>query len=434
METAAEYMNAGLWQDGADTLGEAVAAAPDKNKINPLVYYYLGYFAENLHQSGKATEYYALAEKMPSEYVFPFQFETIEVLHHAMQANPKDAHAPYYLGNLLFDGQPAEAAKLWTAAVAIDPSLAIAHRNLAIAYAYDKSAPSAAKAVAQLEQAVATGHASARQFAELDEMYEAAGAPLAKRLSVMEKNQQIVEKNDGSLAREAGLLVSAGKLDQAIHLLTGREFAVWEGGNLNVAENWTDAHILRGRKQLDGKHATESLAEFKAALEIPANLPSEGIEVEARAPEVNYWIGAAYAALGDNDRANQHWRKSADQKIETPAPHRRHRGGMSSVDLQVYYQALSLRRLDQTAKAEELLRQLVETANAALRDGPAAPNPASSPDTQRAQRVALATAHYAAALGYSGLNEAQKAREELNKALAASPDHVGARAMLAGLD
>jgi tetratricopeptide (TPR) repeat protein len=371
---------------------------------------------------------------MPLDYVFPFQFENIEVLRHAMQANPHDARAPYYLGNLLFDGQPAEARKLWTTAVALDPSLAIAHRNLAIAYAYTKSAPSLPKAITQLELAVATGNSSPRQFAELDELYEAAGAPLAKRFAVMEKNQQIVAKGDLSLAREAGLLVSLGKLDEAIHLLNGREFAVWEGGNLNVAENWTDAHILLGRKQLDTRHPAEALTEFEAAISIPSNLPSEGVEVEVRAPEVNYWVGAAYIALGDPDKANQYWQKSAELKIPPPGPHHRRRTGMSPADLQTYYQALSLRRLGQTGKADELFRQLVETANLALHNAPAAPDPNASPDAQRSWRVTMATAHYAAALGYSGLNDPQKAREELNKALTVSPDHVGAKAMLAGLD
>ena len=434
METAAEFQNAGLWQDGADTLLEAVASAPDRNKINPLEYYYLGYFTQKLNQPAKAGEFYALAAKMPSDYVFPFQFENIEVLRHAMLANPKDANAPYYLGNLLFDGQPAEAAKLWSTAIALDPSLAIAHRNLAIAYAYDKSSPSTAKAVSQLEQAVATPHPSPRQFAELDEFYEAAGAPPAKRLELLEKNQQIVGKSDLSLAREAGLLVSLGKLDEAIRLLTSREFAVWEGGNLNVADNWTDAHILRGRKLLDSKHPNQALAEFNAALVIPPNLPSEGQEVEVRAPEVAYWTGAAYAALGDSAQANKFWQQAAGPAGEHPAPHRHRRSGISLSELQTYYQALSLRRLNQPDKANELLRQLVETANQALQNAPAAPDPNASPDTQRAQRLTLATDHYAAALGYLGMNDTPKAHEELNKALAASPDHVGARAALAGLD
>ena len=60
-ETAAEYLDAGLWKDGTDVLLQMVAAVPDKSKVHPMAYYYLGYFAEKLGQAPKASEYYKLA-------------------------------------------------------------------------------------------------------------------------------------------------------------------------------------------------------------------------------------------------------------------------------------------------------------------------------------------------------------------------------------
>jgi tetratricopeptide (TPR) repeat protein len=153
-ETAAEYMDAGLWQDGTDVLSQMVAAAPDPSKIHPMVYYYLAYFAAKLERSDKAAEYYKLAKAMPADYVFPFQNEAIDVLRQAVRANPDDARAPYYLGNVLYDWQPEEAAKMWQASAAIDPSFAIVHRNLAIAYLHQKSGASLDQAIAELEKAV----------------------------------------------------------------------------------------------------------------------------------------------------------------------------------------------------------------------------------------------------------------------------------------
>ena len=132
-KTAAEYLNAGLWQDGADVLAQMIAAAPDKSKVNAMVYYYLGYFWQRLGQDQRATRIIRLAMKMPPDYVFPFQYEAIDVLRQAMKTNAHDARAPYYLGNLLYDWQPEEAARLWETSAALDPSFAIVHRNLAIA-------------------------------------------------------------------------------------------------------------------------------------------------------------------------------------------------------------------------------------------------------------------------------------------------------------
>ena len=433
-ETAAEYLNAGLWQDGTDVLLQSVADAPDKATIQPLVYYYLGYFEEKLQQPQKASEYYALAAKMPFEYVFPFQYEVADVLRAAMKANPKDARAPYYLGNLLFDWQPAEAAKMFEASIAIDPSLAIAHRNLAMAYAYRKSGPSVEKGIVQLELAVSAGDPYPRHFAELDEFYEAHGIAPAKRLAVLQKNQKVVGQGDGSLAREAGLLVSLGKTDEAIRLLSSREFAVAEGENINVAEMWTDAHVLQGRNRLAGKHPKEALADFEAALAIPTNLPSEGVEVEARAPEVNYWIGMAYSALGKQAQAKAYWQKSAGAKVEPRRSRRQRSGGLSPRDIQTYYQALSLRQLGQADQATGLLKSLVETANHSIQQGPPKLDLNASLDAIRSQRTALATVHYAAGLGYLGLNDKPNAKKELTEALEVSPDHAGARSALADVE
>ncbi len=426
-ETAAEYMNAGMWQDGSDVLSQAVADAPDKNKIDAMVYYYLGFFAGKLNQPAKAAEYFALAAKMPSDYVFPFQSEEIEVLRQVMKANPQDAHAPYYLGNLLFDGQPSEAARLWQASIAIDPSIPIVHRNLAIAYAYRKSSPSIDQAIAQLEQAVSLSHPYPRHFTELDEFYEATGADPAKRLKVLEKNPAVVGQSDGSLAREIALLVSLGKQDEAIGLLSGHEFAIAEGANLNVADMWTDAHILLGRKVLASKHPQEALAEFERALAIPATLPSEGFDVKAREPEVNYWIGTAYSAAGNLAQAKVYWQKSAGAN---PAQEQQGSGEFIPRQIQSYYQALSLRQLGQTDRAATMLRDLVTAAHSALQQGPAELDPNMSPDKLRSQRFSLSSAHYAAALGYMGLDDKQNAKRELARALEISPDNVGARSAM----
>ena len=394
-----------------------------------MVYYYLGYFADRLEQPQKASEYYALAAKMPSEYVFPFQYEAIEVLRAAMNKNPRDARAPYYLGNLLFDWQPAEATRLWEASAALDPSLPLVHRNLAIAYGY-RSPVSTDKAIAQLETAVSLTPKYARHFAELDEFYEAAGTAPEKRLAMLEKNQGIVTQRDDSLAREIGLLVSLGKYDEAIRRLTGREFSVWEGANLNVADNWVDAHVLRGQQELAAKHYKEALADLQAALQIPANLPSEGVDVGNRAPEVDYWTGNIYQAMGDAKQASQYWRKSADFEPGAPRPKRHAVEGITQRDIQSYYQALSLRKLGQTEKADAILKDLVATANLALQHKSGA-NPSVS--NVRTGRAKQAEAHYAAGLGYLGLNDTQKAKAELSKALEASPDHAGARSALAGV-
>ena len=86
-------------------------------------------------------------------------------------------------------------------------------------------------------------------------------------------------------------------------------------------------------------------------LEIPTNLPSEGMNVSAREPEADYWMGSAYAALGDQAQAKKYWQMAADVKPEPHGQYRRRRGGLTPATAQTYYQALALQKLGQADKA-----------------------------------------------------------------------------------
>jgi tetratricopeptide (TPR) repeat protein len=391
-EVAAAYSNAGMYKDGAAVLAQAVAAAPDKTKISPMTYYYLAHFAGKLGQPAKVAEFSALAQRMPPDYVFPFQYEAVKVLQEAIAANPKDARAPYYLGNLLYDWQPAEAAKYWAQSALLDPSFAIVHRNLAVAYQHDGSSP--AKAIGALEKAVSLDRKYPLHFTELDELYEATAVPPEKRLALLERNHAVVVKRDDSLAREISLKVFTGSYDDAVKLMTGRRFAVWEGANLNVGEDWSNAHLLRGRQRLGAGQFREALADFQASIAIPDNLPVAGRGSLDHSTDAAYWIGMAYESMGDSAKAKESWTKAA----ATGGP-----GMMNPV--QTYYRARSLQKLGRAGEAAPLFEGL-----------------------------ARSTEHYAAALGHMGLDETGKAKDELNQALAINPAHVGARTALAVLN
>jgi len=436
-ETAAEYYNAGLWKDGTAILSQSIAAAPNQSRIQPMVYYYLGYFAERMNQPQKASEYYALAAKMPPDYVFPFQYEAIEVLRSAMKANPRDARAPYYLGNLLFDWQPSEAISLWETSVALDPSFAVVHRNLAVAWSNQKSGNSLEKAIAQMEQATSLEHKYPLHFSELDKLYEAAGAAPEKRLALLENNQNLVAQREGALSSEIALLVAMGRFDQAISLLSGKEFSVWEGGNdldiaesLSVADDWADAHMLRGQQRLHAGQFQEGIEDFKTAVDVPANLPSEN-RVN-REPEADYWIGKAYQALGDVEQAKQYWQRSVAVVIEPPLPGQEE-PGIGARTIQTCYKAFSLRELGQKEPAIDRFHELLETANRVVQQGPPQFDLSASLTDLLLQRSRLAIAHYVAGLSYLGLDDKEKAAQELGQALKARPGLSAARFMLAQL-
>ena len=213
------------------TLQQMTASAPDQTKLHPMVFYYLAYFADKMGQAPKAAAFRKQAMALAPDYVFPFQQEAIAVLEQAVKADAKDARARYYLGNLLYDWQPEAAMKQWEASAAIDPSLAMVHRNLATAYSHMKPAPDVNRAIAELEKAVACGRKYPLHFAELDELYEQAAVPLEKRLPLFERNaagrrdarrraepRNRIDGGDGQVRRR-----HQGNVGQEIRPCRGRE-------------------------------------------------------------------------------------------------------------------------------------------------------------------------------------------------------------------
>jgi tetratricopeptide (TPR) repeat protein len=430
---AAEFSDAGLWNDGIEVLAQAVTDAPDKSKISPLVYYYLGDFAEKIGDTAKAANFRHLAAQQPPDYVFPFQSEIVAVLRRAIEANPQDARAPYYLGNLLFDWQPDEAVALWEKSTTLDPNFSIAWRNLAQAFAHKPDDASRAKAIAYLEKAVALPDALPTQFAELDGLYEAAGTPVEKRLALLEQNQRIVVQKDEGRARLAGLKIISGKADEAITLLEGRTFSVWEGATAyDTGELWADAHLARGLKRLDGKNYRDALADFETAAKFPANLRANEQTGTSHQAEIFYRIGCTHESLGEMEPARVAWSKAATNSApENRRPGRR--GGNALANrASSYFQALALRKIGQDERAENIFRELITAGEAAL--APASDSSELLSGERLPLRVRSATANYIAGLGHAGLGETEKARENFTAALAASPDHFGATIALEQLD
>ncbi|HZU25286.1 MAG TPA: DUF5107 domain-containing protein [Bryobacteraceae bacterium] len=403
-ETAAEYLDAGLWQDGMNALGPVSASAGD-----PMLDYYLAWFASKVGRRDQAAEYYRRAAAMPPDYVFPFQNEAIDVLEAGVRANAADAHAPYYLGNLLYDWQPERAAEMWRVSAQRDASFAIVHRNLAVAYIHQKPAADSGAAIAELEKAVGADRKYPLHFAELDELYEQAGTPVSKRLALLDRNADIVAARDDSENRAIALKVVAGQYDEAIRIMTARPFAVVEGTNLNVAEHWADAHTYRAQREIDAGHYADALTDLGAALAVPANLPL-GFEVaDRRRAEVAYWRGVAYERSGRHGSAVENWRRAAADEADCPGECE-----------ELFYKGLALAKVGASDDAARKFQVLISAGEKML-------------DSSPAGRVPQARAHVLIALGCLGLGDGARSRAELEKAVQINPAAIGAPDVLAVL-
>jgi len=293
-----------------------------------------------------------------------------------------------------------------------------------VAYSQRKTADAQAQAIACLERAVSLPTRCAIHFTELDELYEAEGVAPETRLALLEQSQQVVAQRDDALSRMIGLKVFAGKVDEAIRLMTGRSFEVWEGGSLTVADSWTDAHVLRAQQRIAARQYGEALEDLRAAGQVPDNLPSERRGSGGRDAEIAYWTGMAHDGLGDPNKAKQAW---TDGSTLAGGGRQRFAGrGGFGPGAETYWQALCLRRLGEEQRATEMLQQLVRTGTERLQQGADADSTVPF-GRQQSQRSRTANAHYLAGLGHLGLGDKDKATEELTLALKSSPDHLGAK-------
>ncbi len=418
LETAADYMNAGLWDEAVSVLS-FLSDPDDEREANtyPMLYYYLGYAFQQLGNEERARSVYELAAEMPPDYCFPFRLESIDVLEAAYTMVPEDAVAHYYLGNLLYDHQPTLAVAEWERAREIDDTHPTLHRNLARAYVQVES--DAPKAIASMERARGLDPDDPRLYYELDVLYEAGGADAEERLALLEQNHETIERHNDAFSREVVLLTQLGRYDEAIVYMATHHFRRWEGlGNIHTT--YVDAHLLRGLQHVEAGRYAEAIADYEDALEYPPNLEVARPYNGGRACEANYLLGAAYEAAGDTLKAREHYEEAATG--ERPA-------ARSALD---YYQGMAYRRLGRESQAREMFDGLVTHARGRLAslEGGSSLEFFAKFGTRRSPAERMAAAYYLLGLGYLGGGNNPRATYAFSRALSLNPNHLWAQAQL----
>ncbi len=352
LDIALDYARAGLSAEAIALLrSEAKESSPG---AAPLVGYYLGMLHAQVGDKKAAARFYKAAAKMPPDYCFPARLEEIAILQAAIAANPRDARAPYYLGNLLYDrGRREEAIALWEKSAKLDANFPTVWRNLGIAYFNFSQNP--AKARAAYDKAFRANPDDARILYERDQLWKRTGAQPAGRLREFEKHPDLVRRRDDLSVELCALYNRTGHPGKALAILSDRQFQPWEGGEGQVLEQYTCTHLALGRKALASGDAAKARELFGCALAPPPNL-GEARHLLASSSDVHYWLGVACDALGDKAAAKKAWNTAAAS-----------RGDFREMSVKrfsemTYYAALSMRRLGKKAAAQKLLRGLLAHA------------------------------------------------------------------------
>ena len=418
LELATDYAQAGLAGESEQVLKGLVAASPDAT-VNPLAYYDLAYLAAQRNEASEASRYNHLAAQMPPDYVFPFRLEEVKVLEAAIKANPADARAPYYLGNLLYDRQPAAAVKMWEKAAALDSSFALVYRNLA--QAYQPAENDTAKAITAMEKAVQLLPNDARFLYELDTLYEAGNVPPQRRAASFEAHPAVVTQRSDAMVQEAKVDLLLGRYDQAIQVFATHRFHNWEGYG-EIHDVYADAHVLRGESEFKAGKYPEALRDYEASLAYPENLEVGRPYHETRLPQANYLLGLTYEKLGIRAKS----RELFQQALSGDWRQRRH-----EQPEMLYYQGMAALKIGRMSDAREIFDELIAMGDKALAAGADIDHFAKF-GQRRSRRFQQADAHYLMGLGNLGKGEPAKAKAEFQAAKELNVNHLGATTQLAG--
>jgi tetratricopeptide (TPR) repeat protein len=442
LEIAADYAHAGAYEEALDLLGRAISNADGAGRrapghtgavglpySRPMLFYMSGYYASLQGDDSEARRYFELGSQEHADCCFPNSLDSLLALQSAMNLNPADACAAYYLGNLWYDKQQVpEAMECWQHARRAASRFPTVHRNLALAYFNEEREP--AKALRSLERAFALDRTDSRVLFELDLLRKRAGLAPARRLALLRKHMNLVEQRDDLLIEFVMLLNFLGAHEEALRILTTRTFHPWEGGEGKVTGQYVVSLVELAKCCLRTADAVRAIELLERARDYPPSL-GEGKLHGAQENQILYWLGIGHMQLGRGESAETCW-KEASIGVKTPAPAVYYNDPNPEM---IFYQGLALDRLGRRSAARERFQSLVRFGDAHLKkpvemDYFAVSLPEFMVFDDDLKRRNEITCRVLTGLGYWGLGRRAEALRAFRTVLRLDPSHQSAMLQL----
>ncbi|UPK67208.1 DUF5107 domain-containing protein [Chitinophaga filiformis] len=422
LELSLDYAHAGCYTTAIQVLQSYADA---HGASSPLLYYYMGWFATNDKAPEHAIAYFKQAAQQDAGYCFPNKVEEVIILQSALAANPSDAKAAYYLGNLWYDKrQYTEAIACWEQSARLDDTFPIVHRNLSLAY-YNKLHKKV-QAITFMEKAFSLAPDDARILMELDQLYKITGRSSQERLALLESNMQLVERRDDLYLERVTLYNNLGEFEQARQLLSQRQFHPWEGGEGKVVGQFILCHTALAKQAIQQEEFEKAISLLQALSSYPENL-GEGKLYGAQENDINYLLGCAYAGLGQTDTAKKHF-LAATIGISEPVQAIYYNDPQPD---KIVYQALAWQQLGQPEKARQIFERFIQFGEAHLNDTIRIDYFAVSLPDMLVFDIDLNLRNrihclYLMGLGHLGLQQEQEGQQYLDEVLTLDVNHQGA--------
>jgi tetratricopeptide (TPR) repeat protein len=344
IELACDYSSAGLYADAIKVLKKynieshpSFVGQADKNVA--LTSYYAGFMASKMGQAEEAARWFKKGRSQSVDYIFPFRLEAMDVFKEALKLNPKDAEAYYYLGLVYAGlGEFDQTISHYRKSLELDPGNLRAWRNLGLCMVDTKGDLEEARQC--YEKALALAPNDSRILMELDRVKQSLGQSGEKRLAFLKERIEIVEGRDELLTDMLDLMVETGHYEETIKYFSEHHFHNWEG-RYGIHNSYMDAYMRMARA---AESPQKGLEYYLKACEYPLNLA-----VGPREPNLRgflyYPMSKLYRQIGDEKEAKRLLKITANETSKR-------------LNIGSYYQALALRDLGQSEKAEQILSDL----------------------------------------------------------------------------
>lgn len=427
MELCADYGDGGLYSEATNVLRQYIERQSDKQKVYPMIYYYLAYYSRrNGEDYAQPLE---LAAKASPDYCFPNRLNCLLVLEEAIKLNPKDAKANYYLGNLLFDKkQYDKAIALWEKSIVLDATFPTPYRNLALAYINKKN--DIIKGEQALKEAFLLNTEDSRVLFELDQLYKKMNVSDAKRLELLDKYPVQVNERDDLMVEYITLLNNTKRFIEAKKLLNERIFHPWEGGEGKVTSQYKRCRIELAKIAILSGDGAKALEELEECLIYPHNL-GEGKLQGAAENDIYYFMGKAQLLLG-NLQAAQAAFSHATIGLDEPTDAMFYNDQPADM---MFYQGLAYKAMGNEDRAKSKFNKLIAYGELHLNDikkidyfAVSLPDFLVFEDNLNVKNEIHCK--YLIGLGYLGLGDFAKANDFLKSAKILNNYHIGVRTHL----
>lgn len=345
---ALDYIAAGLYDEAVLLLQLGASFC----QTTPMTYYYMAWA---MVKAGKNAKHeFAIAAVHAPEFCFPNRLEAIAALNCAIENNPQDARAPFYLGNLWYDKrQYKEAVEAWEKSADLDANFPTVFRNLSLAY-FNKMSQTE-KALSFLEKAFTLDTADARVLMELDQLYKRICRPHAERKAFLEKYMPQVKSRDDLYLEYITLCNQTGEYLKALELIDHHKFHPWEGGEGKVPAQYQLCRVELAKIDIQAKEYDKAIGLLEQCLDYPHHL-GEGKLSGAQENDFYYWLGCSWEGLGQKEKAKECWSIAKDGNSE-PAAAIYYNDQKPD---KIFYQGMSLLKLGDTSEAISRFQRLID--------------------------------------------------------------------------